>query len=160
MSGRVNILGNNNGGVFNLYDKIPVQSNSSSYRGAMTGGWENSLLSNLFFSAENIRIVQNGLKAGVYKASNGNFRIGDQNEDTLKIIMRSIFLQNAKNNNSNITQQIQNLNDLVLEYAVPQVYGEAEGYLKYKHDISTLATPLMPPVSTYHSNLLELKKLF
>ena len=40
------------------------------------------------------------------------------------------------------------------------LYGEAEGYLKYKHDISTLATPLMPPVSTYHSNLLELKKLF
>ena len=44
----------------------------------------------LFFSAENIRIVQNGLKAGVYNASNGNFRIGDQNEDTLKIIIITI----------------------------------------------------------------------
>ena len=31
--------------------------------------------------------------AGVYKSSGGRFRIGYQNEDTLKIIMRSIFLQ-------------------------------------------------------------------
>ena len=51
------------------------------------------LCSAAFFSKENIQIIQNAIKAGVYKLSNGNFVVGNQNEDTLKIIMRSIYLE-------------------------------------------------------------------
>ena len=159
-NGRVNIIGVNTGDIFSLYDKIPVQQKSTQYRNALTGTWNNNMLSTAFFSSDNIRIIQNAIKKGVYSASNGNFVISDQDEDTLKIIMRSIFLQNSKNSDNNIKNQIIELNDKVVRYAVPQIYGEAEGYIRYKHDVSTLATPIERPLSTYHNNELEFKKFF
>tara|TARA_Y100000389_G_scaffold45068_1_gene39850 strand:- start:1553 stop:2047 length:495 start_codon:yes stop_codon:yes gene_type:complete len=159
-NGRVDILGNNVMDCFQLYDKIPVSDGDTYYRTAMTGNWDNSMLSNAFFSEENMNIIQNGLRAGVYKESKGRFLIGKQDEAPLKMIMRSIFLQNSKNLPNNITGQITQLNHLVLEYAVPQVMGEAVGYVKFKSDASTMYTPIQRPASTYYSKTLELKPWF
>ena len=159
-NGRVNILDPINSSVFQLYDKIPIDEKTTSYRNALTGNIESNNLSKTFFSVGNILILQHGLMAGVYKNSGGRFRIGYQNEDTLKIIMRSIFLQHASNLPTSITQQVEELNKLVLEYAIPQICSEAEGYIKYKNDVSTLPVPLSHGVSTYSNNILELKKFF
>ena len=74
--------------------------------------------------------------------------------------MRSIFLQHSKNRMDNITQQVEELNKLVLDYCIPQICSEAKGYMKYKRDVSTLAVPLSRAVSTYSSNVLELKSFF
>ncbi len=160
MNGRVDILGNNPYNRFALHDKIPVGGQDTYFREAMTGNWSDTTLSSAFFSGQNIRTLQNGIKAGVYKRSNGRFLIADQDEDTLKIIMRSIFLQHATNRAGDVRGQIAALNGLVLDYAVPQVYGEAEGYVKYKNDVSTLVVPLCRPVSTFQTNTLELKPWF
>tara|TARA_B100002051_G_C16487348_1_gene511072 strand:- start:60 stop:548 length:489 start_codon:yes stop_codon:yes gene_type:complete len=159
-NGRVNILEPINNSVFQLYDKIPIDEKTTSYRNALTGNLEANQLSKTFFSAGNILILQHGLMAGAYKSSGGRFRIGYQNEDTLKIIMRSIFLQHASNLSTNITQQVEALNNLVLDYAIPQICSEAEGYIKYKNDVSTLPVPLQRASSTYSNNILELKKFF
>ena len=159
-NGRVDILGNNVMDCFHLYDKIPVSDGDTYYRTAMTGNWDNTLLSNAFFSEENMNIIQNGLRAGVYKESKGRFLIGKQYEAPLKMIMRSIFLQNSKNLPNNIKGQITQLNNLVLEYAIPQVMGEAIGYVKFKNDASTMYTPIQRPTSTYYTKTLELKPWF
>ena len=159
-NGRVNILDPINSSVFQLYDKIPIDEKTTSYRDALTGNIESNKLSKTFFSSGNILILQHGLMGGVYKSSGGRFRIGYQSEDTLKIIMRSIFLQHSSNLPHSITQQVEELNKLVLEYAIPQICGEAEGYIKYKNDVSTLPVPLSHGVSTYSNNVLELKKFF
>ena len=159
-NGRVNILEPINNSVFQLYDKIPIDETTTSYRNALTGNLESNQLSQTFFSAGNILILQHGLMAGVYKSSNGRFQIGYQSEDTLKIIMRSIFLQHASNLPTNITRQVEALNNLVLDYAIPQICSEAEGYIKFKNDVSTLPVPMQRGVSTYSSNSLELKKFF
>jgi|TARA_B100000787_G_scaffold169828_1_gene162462 hypothetical protein len=160
-NGRVDIMGPNTAAVFSLSDRIPVNQ-MSSYREAMTGNWNNTPLSNAFFSRANIQAIQNGIRIGVYNRSNQQYLIGNQNGDELKIIMRSIFLQNAQNNPDNIPLQIDTLNNLVLEYAVHQVYGEAEGYMKYKRDASTLVMPMEPPVMTTCNDkqLLYKKQLF
>ena len=155
MNGRVDISQINKQ-IFSLYDKIPV--GNTSYTDALTGNWTPNLLSKAYFSAKNIEIIQNGIKAYVYNKSNKQYMICKQNEDTLKIIMRSVFLQNAVNQKNNITQQISDLNKIVINYCGPKVYGEADGYIKYKRDISTMATPMRRPVSTYRSNLLENKQ--
>ena len=155
MNGRVNIMNVPNNSVFSLYDKIPV--GNTSYRDALSGNWTSNLLSKAYFSADNIQILQNGIKAYVYNHSSGKYIIFTQNEDTLKIIMRSMFLQHAKNQPDNITNQIEKLNNMVIGYCGPKVLGEAEGYINYKRDISTLAKPMSRPVSTYHSNTLENK---
>ena len=51
----------------------------------------NSGISDLYFSKENIQIIQNGLRAGVYKKSNGSYVIDEQNHDELMIIMRILL---------------------------------------------------------------------
>ena len=159
-NGRVDILGPNTDLRFSMTDRIPINE-ASSFRDAMTGNWNNTALSDAFFSAQNIKMIQNGIRAGVYKKSNGNYIIGEQSYDELKIVMRSIFLQNSKNLAINIPQQIEELNNLVLKYTIHQVYGEAEGYMKYKTDASTLVVPLAMPVLSYSNDKqLELKKWF
>jgi len=159
-NGRVNILEQPPSNVFNLYDKIPVNENTSEYRQAMKGTFENTELSNSYFSVNNINTLQNTLIQEVYKQSGGRYQIGYQDLDTLKIIMRSIFLQHSSNLKTNIAGQIHSLNSKVLKYCVPQICGEAAAYIQYKNDISTLAVPLNRPVSTYSNNILELKKFF
>ena len=66
--------------------------------------------------------------------------------DTLKIIMRSIYLQYSANMNTKIQDQIEALNQMVLNYSIPQVFSEAKGYLKYLTDASTMYTPIAHPV--------------
>lgn len=159
-NGRVDIMNPEQTSCFALSDKIPIKA-SSSFRDAMTGNWYDTILSQTFFSKENIEILQNGIRAGVYKRSNGQYFVGRQNEDELKIIMRSIFLQYTKNDAQYITKQISSLNKLVLDFAVSQVYGEANGYMRYKFDASTLVVPLSTPImSKTNDKQLQLKHWF
>ena len=144
-NGRVDIMGPNISDLFAMKDRIPVME-CSNFREATTGNWYPTILSNTFFSEQNIKILQNAIRAGVYKLSQGRFLIGDQNCDDLKIIMRGVFLQHANNLPNNIAGQVEALNNIVLDYAVPQVYGDAKGYLKYKQDVSTMYMPIERPI--------------
>tara|TARA_B100000902_G_C27316757_1_gene921798 strand:+ start:3705 stop:4238 length:534 start_codon:yes stop_codon:yes gene_type:complete len=159
-NGRLDIRAPLTQNVLELYDRVNTKSTKNNYNEAMTGNWSQNVLSKTFFSMENIRIIQNGIRAGVFNNSKGKYKIGDQNEDTLKIIMRSIFLTHAVNIPNDITKQIVELNDLVCGYCVPQLMGECEGYIKYKNDVSTLVVPIDRPLSTYHNNVLETKRFF
>lgn len=159
-NGRVDITTPDMNALFAMRDRIPVNQ-CLSYRDANTGNWYDTQLSDVFFSAENIQILQNGIRAGVYQRSQGKFHIGEQNCDELKTIMRSIFLQYAQNNVRGIQQQVSLLNEQVLNYAVKQVYSEAEAYTKYKHDVSTLVVPIDRPImSNTNDKQLVLKKWF
>jgi len=159
-NGRVDILGPNIEQRFAMSDKIHI-SESTSFRDAMTGNWNNTALSDTFFSAENIQIIQNGIRAGVYNKSNNQYVVGEQNCDELKIVMRSIFLQYSQNLPANIPQQIAALNKLVLGYCVKAVYGQAQGYMKYKFDASTLVVPIaLPIMSKTNDKQLILKPFF
>jgi hypothetical protein len=147
-NGRVDIInkeGPDISNLFAMYDKIPANQ-CSTFREPTLGVWNENDLSKTFFSESNIKIIQNGIRAGVYKVSNGQYIIGQQDCDSLKIIMRSIYLQHAANQKNNIKGQITELNKMVLEYCVHQVYSEAQGYVKYLRDVSTLAVPLAHPI--------------
>jgi hypothetical protein len=159
-NGRIDILSPDTNILFSMKDRISVNSQTD-FRGAMTGNWYNTALSDAFFSSKNMQIIQNGIRAGVYKMSNKQYVVGEQNPNELKIIMRSIFLQYSKNLPNNIKEQIYSLNNLVLDYAVRQVYGEAVGYMKYKYDTSNMYEPISRPVlSKTNDKQLELKKWF
>lgn len=159
-NGRINIKTPNINNLFQLYDKIPIEE-CASLRDATNGLWTETILSKCFFSKENIQIIMNGLRAGIYEISNGKYLISTQDCDTLKIIMRSIFLQYSSNKPNNITEQINELNKMVLNYSIQQVYSEAQGYMKYIDDASTLVIPLAHPIQTNNNDRqLELKKWF
>ena len=159
-NGRVDIIGPKTSDLFQMYDKITINQ-CATLRNPTEGLWDNTSLSDTFFSKQNIQIIQNGIRAGVYERSKGKYIIGNQECDTLKIIMRSIFLQYAANKPDNIKAQVEQLNKMVLDYCIPQVYGEAHGYHKYIVDASTMYTPIAPPVmSTNNDKQLGLNPWF
>ena len=159
-NGRVYIKTPSTSKLFTMYDKIPAHQ-CTTFRNPTEGLWDDTMLSSTFFSHENIQLIQNGIRAGVYKRSNGQYIIGSQDCDVLKVIMRSIFLQYAANKNQHILEQVNALNQMVLNYCIQQVYGEAQGYLKYLDDASTLVVPIAPPVMANNSDReLEFKTWF
>jgi hypothetical protein len=160
-NGRIDILGPTVEQQFAMYDKIPNSSACSSFRDAMTGNWENTALSDAFFSTGNMEIVQNGLRNGVYAMSKGAYLIGPQDCDNLKMIMRSVFLQSAMNLAINISGQIAALNKVVVDMFVPKLYNEARSYIQYKRDASTMYKPIDRPIySAENDKTLELKPWF
>jgi len=159
-NGRVDIKSPNTSELFQMYDKIPANQ-CVSFRNATEGIWTETNLSQAFFSQQNIQMLQNGIRAGIYHKSNGQYIIGPQDCDALKIVMRSIYLQHAANQSNNITQQITELNKIVLDYCIKQVYGEAQGYMKYIDDVSTLVVPMSNPIMADNNDRqLELKSWF
>ena len=144
-NGRVDIKTPNTSDLFKMYDKIPANQ-CVTFRNPTEGLWNDTTLSIAFFSQQNIQMLQNGIRAGVYNKSNGQYTIGPQDCDSLKIIMRSVYLQYAANQINNISEQVAELNQIVLNYCVQQVYGEAQGYMKYINDASTLVVPIAHPV--------------
>jgi hypothetical protein len=159
-NGRVNIKSPNTSALFQMYDKIPANQ-CVTYRNATEGLWDQTHLSQAFFSQQNIQILQNGIRAGVYQRSNGQYVIGSQDCDSLKIVMRSVFLQHAANQPNNISQQISELNKIVLNYCIQQVYSEAQGYMKYVDDVSTLVVPIAHPVQASNTDrTLEFRSWF
>lgn len=159
-NGRVDLKTINTSKLFNMFDKIPANQ-CTTFRNPTHGLWGDTLLSQLFFSKENILTIQNGIRAGVYKKSNNQYLIGNQDYDSIKIIMRSIFLQHASNKTKNVKEQIIALNTLVLNYCIAQVYSEAQAYLKYLNDVSTLAVPISHPVMVNNTDKdLEFKSWF
>lgn len=159
-NGRIDIKSPNTSALFEMYDKIPANQ-CVTFRNPTEGLWTDTYLSQAFFSQENIQIIQNGIRAGVYHRSNGQYTIAPQDCDSLKIVMRSVYLQHAANQPNNITQQVAELNKIVLNYCIQQVYSEAQGYMKYIDDASTLVVPIAHPVMANNTDReLEFKTWF
>ena len=127
---------------FGFSEKIAIRNKATEYRDPIAGVWENNALAQVYFSTGNIQILQNGIRAGVFKLSNGKYVVPPQNLDALKIVMRSTSLQYAKHSATDITQQVEVLNQLVWDYCIPFVYKESISYDKYLVDQSTLVVPL------------------
>ena len=145
-NGRVQIAEPSETAIFDMQERINVKNKTTEYREALTGNLESSMLSKAFFSEKNIQIIQNGIRAGVYERSKGEIIPAPQNIENIKIIMRSIFLQYAENYPQDVTGQIKRLNDLVLDYAVNNVYNESVAYVNYIKDQSSLVTPMERPL--------------
>lgn len=159
-NGRIDIKTPNTSTLFQMYDKIPANQ-CVTFRNPTEGLWDSTPLSQAFFSQQNIQMLQNGIRAGVYNRSNGQYTIGMQDCDSLKIIMRSVFLQQSANQPGNYQQQISQLNKIVLDYCIQQVYSEAQGYMKYVNDVSTLVVPIAHPVmANDNDRQLEFKSWF
>ena len=159
-NGKVDILGPNISTKFSMMDKIPLTTKTS-YVNSLTGNFERSRLSDTFFSNENIQIIQNGLRKGVYDKSKQQILIDNQPTDQIVSVMRSMYLQYSKNLQTNISGQINELNKYVLDYCINNVYNEAVSYLKYKQDASRMHMPMSAPIYSNKTNkTLEQKPWF
>ena len=98
-------------------------------------------LSKVYFSEDNIDLIQDELKQAVYNKTDNKYVIDRQSDTELIIVMRSIFLQNSNNLPYDIKNQIIQLNKLVLDYCIPNVVS---GILSYNGYLRDIANPIMP----------------
>jgi hypothetical protein len=157
ITGRIDLM--NSGTPLFLQDQIKLDDKTNYYN-TIKYSLEASPVSIAFLSYENRKIIQNAIKAGVYKLSKEKYIIDKQDDDVLNSIMSGIYLQYSLNKPDNITKQIEDLNKIVIEYCVPKVYGEVIGYMQYKYDASTLVVPMTHPTNTYNSKELVLNNFF
>lgn len=104
-----------------------------------------STLSDAFFSKANMKCLQNQLRYRVWKASGGEFKIGPQNNTSLQVIMRAMYLLYSKHLPYNITDQIKELNRQTIEYTLPKIMSEIKQYLFYRQDIQQYPQPIPLP---------------
>ena len=118
----------------------------------LRGNWEHSPLSDAFFSKQNIEAIQSNIRREVYnKSQPKGYVIDDQSVDELKIIMRAIFYQYARNLPNDIAGQVKDLDDRVAAWSVPHILSAVDHYMYYIKDIDTLPLPMALPVNLTRS---------
>lgn len=137
-NGRVNISSQS---PLTIYKQSPTD-NSAFYFEAVQGTFTPNQLSNMFFSCNNIDVLQEGIRYKVYQLTNGKHVIGRQSDKDLKVVMRSIYLQYSKNLSNDIIGQVRELNKRVLDWCVREVFSNLQQYDKYVVDVSTLPMPM------------------
>lgn len=159
-NGRVNIPQPDINTQFQMHDKIHVGKNLS-FRDSLVGNWSETKLSCTFFSQENVQRLNNLIVQGIKQKTNGQYNLGLQDQDELQIIMRAIYLENSKNLLNDIPEQVNALNKLVLDYAIPQIYSSITSYAKYMFDINNTYTLMDRPImATDDDKTVEFKRWF
>lgn len=149
--GRVNLNINNDTATNSAYDSVfqhRTGIDSNMQKDVLRGNWEQNTLSSAFFSLPNFARIQKSIKSEVYKRSGDKkWVIDEQSADELQIIMRAMYLQYAKNLPTNIEDQVADLNNIVVEWAVPKIMSEVEQHFYYLRDISEMPKQMAHPVS-------------
>lgn len=142
MNNRISINDNNTiEKPFNMIEQINSK-NTDNYEDTLKYIQTDTILSKVFFSKENIKMLQNMLRYNIWLQSDKKYIISDQDELQLTIIMRSIFLQYSKNLPNNIKEQVKKLNGYVLDSCIPGVLSQVQQFIQYKKDISETPKPL------------------
>ena len=143
---------------YNLTQATTVPSKEDVLQQTLCHQLQPNTLSNAFFSSQNMQVLQETILRRIFNETGK--RISKQSENELLIIMRSIYIQESRNLEENITQQVMELNKSVIRYAVPIIITnmkQDEGYL------IDASRPLMPMsrsvnLSSAGTRSLELKE--
>jgi len=121
-----------------------------------------SPLNTVFFSVQNINTVQNLIKEAVLAKSGGKYSIDRQSDDELYLIMRSYYLQYARNDPQHVAEELQSLNERVVAYASDKIMVHIEAYKYYRADQESFPDPISRPtnVNVYGTRTGELKSFF
>lgn len=121
-----------------------------------------SELSTQFFSVANTEKLQQMIQQEVLAKSGGKYKIDRQSDEDLFLIMRSYYLQYARNDPANVGAELDSLNYRVVAYASDRIMVEIEAYKYYRRDQENFPDPLPAPVNvhTYGTRTGELKSFF
>tara|TARA_Y100000996_G_scaffold55276_1_gene37617 strand:+ start:790 stop:1272 length:483 start_codon:yes stop_codon:yes gene_type:complete len=109
---------------------------------SLSGIQEDSYLSKVFFSKQNLNLLQQLIRYGVFEKSNQKYKIGNQSESEIVTIMRSMYLQFAKNLDTDIKGQVRELNKYVIDFAVEKIMSAATQHINYLNEIQTTINPM------------------
>lgn len=113
------------------YHQITKQSENL----AKTGCDNQSMLSKAFFHPKNVNLIQKQIIMQIFKQSDGEFLIENQDELDLLTVMESIFSQYAKHSPNQIKEQIKHLDNLVVDEVIPDIMSEVRAHLAYLNNV-------------------------
>ena len=150
-NGRVNLTPA--AGAGGAIDSFPAYTHQTAVQNnfeddMLRGNWESNPLTKAFFSPTNIKTIQNSIRKEVFNQSKPKgYVIDEQSVDELKIIMRGMYYQYARNMPTNIAEQVDDLNKKVIDWSVPHILSAVDHYYYYLNDISHLPVPMQQPQS-------------
>ena len=116
----------------NIYDTSKSCTDNDNYTDLMTEA---------FFSVENMDIIQNMLIKNVFYKSNETLRINKIKQETLIQVMNSIWTNHCRFLPYNYKEQIRELNHKVSDYIVPLLLNEYKFYQNYLRDSNRTELP-------------------
>jgi hypothetical protein len=119
-------------------------------------------LNEIFFSDANIEKLQIDIRDQVFRMSGNKIRIGPQDEQQLRIIMRSYYLMYSQNNAQRVSEELADLNSRVIGYSAAKIYSEADFHEFYLKDLQDFPDPIANPmnVGVFGTRTGELKSFF
>ena len=91
-----------------------------------------------FFDNKNIEIINKTIVLYIFEKSNKKVLVPFQSKDDLLVVMRTVFLRDAKNNKKNIKCQVDELNSIVLKEIMPSIITNVEQYINYIKEINSI----------------------
>ena len=130
----------------------------------LRGTYENNLLNDIFFSDVNINLLQNQIIKNVKDKK--NYIISKQSKKDLIVIMRNVYLNNAKHNyktKEELKKEIKKLNKDSVKHCVEIITKNIEYYIFYLNDINTpnylkQIQPIDKPIDSRDYNTFEFNK--
>lgn len=130
----------------------------------LRGTYENNLLNDIFFSDVNINLLENQIIKNVKDKK--NYIISKQSKKDLIVIMRNVYLNNAKHNyktKEELKKEIKNLNKDSVKHCVGIIIKNIDNYIFYLNDINTPnylkeIKPIDKPIDSRDYNIFEFNK--
>jgi len=120
----------------------------------------NTPLNEQFFSQSNIDLIQARIQGDVRQMVGAE--IDRQSDADLAMVMRSYYLQYARNDPNDVAAEISELNDRVVSFCSNRVAVEVEAYRYFRKDILDFPAPIARPIDVhvYGTRTGELKSFF
>ena len=109
-------------------------------------------LTDVFFSYENIEMINKQLVLTVYKKSGKRFKIPFQKKEDLMVVMRFVYDKDARHLPFKIKEQIKQLNCSVIKEILPNIFTQIEQNITYLKNLGKPLNPLPPPVNVNKLN--------
>ena len=119
---------------------------------AIKGIHEETGLSEVYFSSNNISLLQSAIRYEV-KLLTGKV-IDRQSTNELSIVMRSIYLQNGNPmvSSNSIKKEVVKLNTMVIDYCSEQISTQVQQHQGYIRKLTTLPIPIERPQQVDNTN--------
>lgn len=140
--------------LFSFYEREPLKQLYTG-QAEIKNNLESSKLGKTYFSKQNIQIIQNNIRHGVYTKSKNQFNPPEQPIEVLRPIMEKVFYKYTLKNITipiDISNHIFMLNSHVIHRLIPVSYQDIIHHRQYLKKINTKWVPNELPIQTTSTN--------
>lgn len=125
----------------------PEKFNDMLEKSERTTNIHNSEVESMFFSKNNITRIQRLIKKRFFEKTDGEYKLDvDQDELKLHMVMTRVYSDQSRDLPTHIKTQVKELNELLVEYILPDMINEVIQYHGYIKDINEPIQPMMRPM--------------